>query len=477
MGQRRHWTPLWLAHRPGRRGLGVWLALCVAWVAMASLPALAACGGQVRLTQPVEFSAQELAGFRAMAPLRVLPLDAPPMARHDTQDGYSGIGVDVWCFITERLGLRYEIIQRRDLSIAEKIRLVQEGQADVLLPLSANSERAARGIFTRPFYESHYAVIARKDWRPEIRGLADLAPYRVGVLKGVASESLLKTVMASDRLVVIDDVTSEALFQALRDGRIDVAVFSKAVFEEKRYQHEYFDLAVVHTLHDAPRVYGFYFHASPRNQQIVQAFDRYLAVLDVSGAVAEHEDGERQFIQRYVIQRSWHLVVLTAGAGALVLVVVLAALLYRYRRLARLLAASNEHILLMVDLDHFKHVNDRYGHAIGDDYLRAVARVLNTSVTRATDLAARYGGEEFVCLLPETSATDAQMLAERIRQGVSSMALPNELASPPHLTLSIGVATLLGGKTDAAQLLAQADEQLYAAKHAGRDRVHAVVLR
>jgi hypothetical protein len=167
----------------------------------------------------------------------------------------------------------------------------------------------------------------------------------VGVLKGVASESLLKTVMASDRLVVIDDVTSEALFQALRDGRIDVAVFSKAVFEEKRYQHEYFDLAVVHTLHDAPRVYGFYFHASPRNQQIVQAFDRYLAVLDVSGAVAEHEDGERQFIQRYVIQRSWHLVVLTAGAGALVLVVVLAALLYRYRRLARLLAASNEHIL------------------------------------------------------------------------------------------------------------------------------------
>ena len=106
-----------------------------------------------------------------------------------------------------------------------------------------------------------------------------------------------------------------------------------------------------------------------------------------------------------------------------------------------------------------------------------MARVLNTSVTRATDLAARYGGEEFVCLLPETAATDAQMLAERIRQGVSSMALPNELASPPHLTLSIGVATLLGGKTDAAQLLAQADEQLYAAKHAGRDRVHAVVLR
>ncbi|MDU7588269.1 GGDEF domain-containing protein [Diaphorobacter nitroreducens] len=398
------------------------------------------------------------------------------------------------------------------------------------MPLSDQDERMLRGVFTLPFYESHYAVIARKGWRLQapIHGVADLEPYRVGVIKGVAFESMLKRVVPAAQLTIFDDDSGERIFQALRNRHIDVAVYSKNVFAEKRYEHEYFDLEDIHTLDEAPRAYRFYFHVSPGNQRVAAMFDRHLAVMDVSGAVAEHEDGERQFIERYAAERSRHLFVQAGGVAALLLVLVLLVSLYRYRRLALLLAVSNQHILqqqqalqaanhelemlsqtdgltglanrrqfdhallreharrqrtgkplslLMVDLDHFKYVNDHYGHAIGDDYLRAVARVLKSSVTRATDLAARYGGEEFVCLLPETPAADAQMLAERVRQGVNAMALPNELASPPHLTLSIGVATQLGGQASAAQLLAQADEQLYAAKHAGRDRVHAVVLR
>ena len=511
------------------RRLGMRLALCAALLTAALAPALACDGGgHVRLIQPVEPSAQELAEFRAMAPLRVLSADAPPMARYDKRkDGYSGIGVDVLCFITQRLGLRYEIIAGRDLSVTEKIRLVQDGGADVFLPLGENGERAERGIFTLPFYDSHYAVIARKGWRPEIRGLADLAPYRVGVVKGGAFEAVIKGVVAPDRLVVFDDASSAGLFEALRNGFIDVAVYSKSIFDEKRYQHEYFDLAVVHTLLDAPRAYGFYFNPSPRNQRIVQAFNRHLAVMDVSDAVRVHENGERQFIERYVAQRSQYLFWQMAGAAAVVLALVLFLALRRYHRMLRRLAQGNEQILrqqhaleeanlelqklsqtdgltglanrrlfdhtlqreharqqrtgsplslLMADLDHFKCVNDHYGHAIGDDYLRAVARVLKTSVARATDLAARYGGEEFVCLLPDTSAEDARMLAERIRQGVADLGLPNALADTARLTLSVGVATLEGGDTSAAQLLAQADEQLYAAKHAGRDRVCGVVL-
>lgn len=521
MGEWRSWEDA-----PLRR-LG--LALCAAWLAALS-PALACEGGDhVRLTQPVEIEAQELAAFRAMAPLRVLSVDAPPMARYDRRkDQHSGIGVDVLCFITQRLGLRYEILQPQDLTVAEKIRQVQDGRADVLIPLSENAERAERGLFTRPFYESHYAVIARKGWRPEIRGMADLAPFRVGVIKGVAFEALLNEVVAADRLMAFDDISSAGLFQALRNGVVDVAVFSKSIFDEKRYLHEYFDLEVVHTLHDAPRAYGFYFNPSPSNQRIVQAFNRHLAVLDLSGAVAAHEDGERQFIERYVAQRSQHLFWQMAVGAAVLLVLVLFLALRRYHRMLLRLAQSNEQILLqqhaleqanqelrklsqtdgltglanrrqfdhallreharqqrtgsplsllMTDLDHFKYVNDHYGHAIGDDYLRTVARVLQTSVPRVTDLAARYGGEEFICLLPDTSAEDAHMLAERIRQGVSELGLPNALADGGRLTVSVGVATLEGGHSSAAQLLAQADEQLYAAKRAGRDRVHGVVLR
>lgn len=252
------------------------------------------------------------------------------------------------------------------------------------------------------------------------------------------------------------------------------------------------------------------------------------AVMGASGAIEAHEDGERQLIERYVAQRNRHLFWQGAAAVAVVLILVLILVLHRYRRMLQRLARSNEQILrqqhaleaanrelerlsqtdgltglanrrqfdhallreharqrrtgsslslLMIDLDHFKHVNDHYGHAVGDDYLRAVARVLQVSVTRATDLAARYGGEEYVCLLPDTSAADAFMLAERIRRGVADLCLPNAHADGAQLTVSVGVATLEGGTSSAAQLLVRADEQLYAAKRDGRDRVHAVVLR
>lgn len=512
---------------PGRWRL--WRVLLWAWCALPWGHAAACEGAQrVRLTQPVTLSAQERDEFHAMPPLRVLSSDVPPMARYDERVGrHAGIGVDVLCFVTTRLGLRYEILSGRGLSTADKIRLVQEGKADVFLPLSESVDRAERGLFTLPYYESHYAVVARKGWRPEIRGLTDLTHFRVGVAEGTEFQGVLEGVVTPGRLIAYDAAT-ERLFQALREGRIDVAVFSKRVFEEKRFQHEYFDLEVVHTLHDAPRVYGFYFHPSRRNQRIVQAFDRHLAVMDMSGAVRAHEDGERQFIERYVTQRNRQLFWKVAAAVAVVLILALVLVLHRYRRMLQRLAHSNEQILrqqhaleaanrelerlsqtdgltgltnrrqfdhtllreharqqrtgsplslLMTDLDHFKHVNDHYGHAVGDDYLRAVARVLQTSVARATDVAARYGGEEFVCLLPDTSAEDAFMLAERIRRGVADLQLPNAQAEPPHLTVSIGVATLESGNGSAADLLAQADEQLYAAKRAGRDRVHAVVLR
>ncbi len=284
----------------------------------------------------------------------------------------------------------------------------------------------------------------------------------------------------------------------------------------------------VHGLAVATCVHGFYLPASLHSQRTGPAFDRSLAVPDVSGAFNAHESAGQQIVERGLARHNSNLFWQIAAGVAAVLVLVLALALYRYRRMLQRLARSNAQILrqqqaleaanrelerlsqtdgltglanrrqfdhalqreharqqrtgsalslLMIDLDHFKHVNDHYGHAMGDDYLRAVARVLRASVTRATDVAARYGGEEFACLLPDTPADDACMLAERIRQGVADLGLPNALADTTHLTVSVGVATLERGSSSVAQLLTQADAQLYAAKHAGRDRVQAVVLR
>ncbi|MFC5864551.1 diguanylate cyclase [Acidicapsa dinghuensis] len=128
--------------------------------------------------------------------------------------------------------------------------------------------------------------------------------------------------------------------------------------------------------------------------------------------------------------------------------------------------------LLMIDLDYFKEVNDRYGHAAGDEVLRQVAQILLATL-RSTDLVARYGGEEFAVLLTETRIQGAMVIAERIRAAVEERVISadgNEIS----LTLSIGVTSHTEEDAEAVEeLLKRADEALYRAKAAGRNCVDA----
>lgn len=126
--------------------------------------------------------------------------------------------------------------------------------------------------------------------------------------------------------------------------------------------------------------------------------------------------------------------------------------------------------VLLADIDHFKRINDSYGHPFGDECLRQVAAVLMAHCQRAGDLAARYGGEEFVVLLPASDQRQAVVLAERIRQDIERLQLRHG-DLPVALTISLGVATLGSTCASAEALLAAADAALYAAKHAGRNRV------
>jgi diguanylate cyclase (GGDEF)-like protein len=144
---------------------------------------------------------------------------------------------------------------------------------------------------------------------------------------------------------------------------------------------------------------------------------------------------------------------------------------------ARHARSGAELSLVMMDIDHFKAFNDTYGHINGDDCLRQVARVIEGNVVRNSDLAARYGGEEFVCILPETSHAGAVAFAERIRQGIMALAIPHSASSAAdYVTVSIGVATTrYAAEKRELSIVAQADEQLYAAKSGGRNRVCAAV--
>jgi diguanylate cyclase len=127
--------------------------------------------------------------------------------------------------------------------------------------------------------------------------------------------------------------------------------------------------------------------------------------------------------------------------------------------------------LIMADIDHFKQVNDRFGHQAGDDVLRWFAQVLNRNV-KGRDCVARYGGEEFSIILPDTAAADAIGLAQRIKSEIEGHDIATSALRPVRITASFGVAQW-SAMESSDSLLKRADAKLYEAKGAGRNRVAA----
>ena len=137
----------------------------------------------------------------------------------------------------------------------------------------------------------------------------------------------------------------------------------------------------------------------------------------------------------------------------------------------RAMRKKNHLTLMLLDVDHFKRVNDTWGHLAGDACLQALARLLQVSVHRAGDMVARYGGEEFVVMLGESKPADAIALAESFRAAVEAMVVAVDGVSL-RMTVSFGVAYVVpDGAVSAQELLAAADKALYQAKQSGRNQV------
>jgi diguanylate cyclase (GGDEF)-like protein len=130
--------------------------------------------------------------------------------------------------------------------------------------------------------------------------------------------------------------------------------------------------------------------------------------------------------------------------------------------------------LIMTDIDHFKKVNDTYGHQCGDEVLKMFARTLRSTIRQDIDWISRYGGEEFVAVLPETNMAGAVTSAERMRKAVSETSIMYRNQAL-HINASFGVATLDANENEsqkaAEKILREADERMYAAKKQGRNRV------
>jgi diguanylate cyclase (GGDEF)-like protein len=143
--------------------------------------------------------------------------------------------------------------------------------------------------------------------------------------------------------------------------------------------------------------------------------------------------------------------------------------------IARAMRTRSPVSVALIDIDHFKLVNDTYGHLIGDIVLRAVADAIREHL-RSYDVAGRFGGEEFVVLLPQAGEAQALAIADRLRTHIAAMAVPIEDADGTcvRLTVSVGIAALDGTARELTDLLAAADSALYYAKENGRNKTHAM---
>ena len=133
---------------------------------------------------------------------------------------------------------------------------------------------------------------------------------------------------------------------------------------------------------------------------------------------------------------------------------------------------SRSHGLVMLDIDHFKHVNDTHGHVMGDRVLQAIGEVLRSCVTEKTHAVARFGGEEFAILLPNTSLSQCVKMAELVCQRTRAMRIRDRRTNEVVLSVTVsgGVGILQPGD-DAQRLIVRADTALYQSKKSGRDRV------
>ena len=129
--------------------------------------------------------------------------------------------------------------------------------------------------------------------------------------------------------------------------------------------------------------------------------------------------------------------------------------------------------LIMIDVDHFKKYNDRYGHLAGDQCLRKIAETLRAQIRRSNDIVARYGGEEFLLLLPETERNDAEVIAQKLIEAIRDLAIPHDQSSYGVVTISAGLVAMKDENFKSVESLAKAaDDALYSAKWRGRNKLY-----
>ncbi len=426
----------------------------------------------------------------------------PLAAEHDNypisfynirENRWQGIAHDILAEITRVSGLEFEIVTPRDATWMTVMETLERNGADMITELMPTQNRRGRFLWTQsPYTRDTYAFLSRED-APNI-SMHRVLGAKVGLIRGSAHEDAFRQVFPDHTNSVTYGNAMEA-FEALEAGVVDMVLMTRNLLLGITIYNERPDFKVNIPL-NLPS--DSYFGFNNNKALLCGIIDKAQKIVDCENIADQWKRKSFDYKKKIAQARIPYLISIFV-----LLLVVMSLLLalsrkkeFRSRRLSML-----DHLtrlpnrrqfdeqmriewdksvkdrlcvsLLAIDIDHFKQFNDTYGHPQGDMVLRAIAKVLDDSMGRQTDLVARMGGEEFSVLLPNTGAEGARLVAEKIRANVEKASIENLAGGPPiGVQVSIGVASARPGPADRLEKLqALSDQALYEAKNGGRNRV------
>lgn len=437
------------------------------------------------------FTAEEKAWLKAHPVIRVgVDRAYAPLEFVDEQGQYQGMANDLFKLIKQQTGLEFQ--PALDLNWSQTIQAIKDKKLDVLSAVTATQARQDYLDFTLPYFKAPM-VIAAREGTPYIADLSQIEGKRIAVVKDYAAHDKMKNFYPDQSLQLVS--SSKEGLEAVASGQVYGFVDNVAVIG---HYIKNSGLTNLHIAGELPFKANIAI-AVRKDWPILQSILQKVLLQMPSKQQAEITNQWLQvtYQKRY---NGWQLFAIVMP----ILLVLLVVVFYNRKlkqahqdlqqvNMALSVLSVTDHLtgvynrqyldqrleeeisrvtrypaplsFVMMDLDHFKWVNDKHGHLIGDKILIQVTQVVQNNV-RKTDTFGRWGGEEFILICPETDLAQATTLSEKIRQAIEDEAYPEQI----HQTISLGVVEYHPNEPMNA-LVNRADENMYQAKQQGRNQV------
>lgn len=433
----------------------------------------------------IELSPKEKEYINALGPIKAcVDPDWAPFETLNPKGEYEGIGADLLALVSKRLGIRIEILPTKDWD--ESIEASKQGKCQIISFLNETPVRSQWLLFT----ESHFSdvnVFVTREEHPFIANPAELVDKTIVFPKGTAMEELIRKTYPN--LHIITTNTEMEAFQMVSDKKVDMTMRSLIVAAYTIKKEGFFNLKI------SGQFPNF---TNQLRIGVIKSEPMLRDILNKGVSTISSKDRETIVNQRVIINAQTVTDKRLLLQLSIFFILVIVGLVYRQYEMNRyakkLLYLSQTDFLtklfnrtkideilqaeitrakrtqtplavLLLDIDHFKKVNDTFGHPVGDAVLIKIANEARESL-RSYDSIGRWGGEEFLVICPSTTHDEALRVANRLKERVEKALYPTHLKH----TLSIGVA-LLELEDTPHTLVSRADKALYCAKDKGRNRV------